>query len=62
MAYRTAVMRAADAQPSDSAAKALMAKYANSYDTDAPLREPAVHSQLQKMLGPQIAKLRHNLL
>jgi hypothetical protein len=58
---RTAVLCAADAQPSDSAAKALMAKYANSYDTDALLREPAVHSQLQKLLGPQIAMLRHNL-
>lgn len=53
--------RAADPQPAVTAAKALMAKYANSDDTDALLREPAVRTQLQKLLGPQLATLEWNL-
>lgn len=52
---------AAGAQPAEAAAKVLMAKYANSDDTDALLREPAVGAQLQKLLGPQRATLERNL-
>lgn len=53
--------RAADPQPAVTAARALMARYANSDDTDALLREPAVRAQLQKLLGPQLATLEWNL-
>jgi hypothetical protein len=59
--FRAAASLAAEAQPSESAAKSWITKYANSYDTAGLLREPAVHSQLRTLLGPQIAKLMHNL-
>lgn len=41
--------------------RAMIAKYAGSYDTDAFLREPAVRAELQKLLGPELKHLMHNL-
>lgn len=54
-------VHAVGAQTAEAAGKAMMTKYANSDDTDALLREPAVRAQLQKLLGPQLATLQHNL-
>lgn len=44
-----------------SAAQAMIVKWAGSYDTDAFLRLPAVRSDLQKLLGPELEHLMHNL-
>lgn len=41
--------------------RAMIAKYAGSYDTDAFLKEPAVRVELQKLLGPELKHLMHNL-
>jgi hypothetical protein len=55
------VANAATAQGTEAAARALLAKYAGSYDTDALLREPAVRAELRKLLGPQLKHLVNNL-
>ena len=39
----------------------MIAKYAGSYDADAFLKEPAVRAELQKLLGPELKHLMHNL-
>jgi len=44
-----------------SAARAMIAKWAGSYDTDAFLRLPAVRTELQKLLGSELDHLMHNL-
>jgi hypothetical protein len=49
------------AQSGDAAAQAFLKRYAGSYDTDAFLREPAVRSGLQKLLGRDLPKLEQNL-
>ncbi len=49
------------AQNSEATARAFLAKYAGSDDTDALLREPAVKSELQKLVGPQLSHLTRNL-
>lgn len=41
--------------------RAMIAKHAGSYDTDAFLKEPAVRAELQKLLGPELKHLMHNL-
>jgi hypothetical protein len=41
--------------------RAMIAKYAGSYDTDAFLKEPAVRAELQQLLGPELKHLLHNL-
>lgn len=40
---------------------AMIAKWAGNYDTDAFLRQPAVRSELQKLLGSELEHLMHNL-
>jgi hypothetical protein len=40
---------------------AMIVKYAGSYDTDAFLRDPAISTELQKLLGPELEHLMHNL-
>ena len=55
------VAGAATAQGPEAAARARLAKYAGSYDTDALLREPAVRAELRKLLGPQLKHLVNNL-
>ena len=54
------------AQSDDAAAHAratrdMIAKWAGNYDTDAFLRQPAVHTELQKLLGSELEHLMHNL-
>jgi len=51
----------AAAQGDEATARAMLAKYAGSYDTDAFLKEPAVRAELQKLLGAQMNHLEHNL-
>ena len=40
---------------------AMTAKYAGSHDTDAFLRDPAIHTELQRLLGQELGHLMHNL-
>jgi hypothetical protein len=40
---------------------AMIAKYAGSYATGAFLKEPAVHEELQKLLGAEMSHLMDNL-
>lgn len=57
-----AVFVSASAVHSDEAAtRAMIVKWAGNYDTDAFLRLPAVRSELQKLFGPKLEHLRHNL-
>lgn len=49
------------AQSDEVIQRAMIAKYAGSYDTDAFLKEPAVRAELQKLLGPELKHLMHNL-
>lgn len=44
-----------------SAIRAMIVTWAGNYDTDAFLRQPEVHTELQKLLGPEIEHLMHNL-
>jgi hypothetical protein len=62
-ALTVGVVAAAPAVAQDAAAtaRALKARYAGSDDSEALLREPAVRTQLQKLLGAQSAQLRRNL-
>jgi hypothetical protein len=52
---------ASTAQSDDAAARAMIVKWAGNYDTDAFLRLPAVRKELQKLLGPELEHLMHNL-
>lgn len=49
------------AQSDDAATRAMIAKWAGNYDTDAFLHQPAVRTELQKLLGPELDHLMHNL-
>ncbi|MDP1767505.1 MAG: hypothetical protein Q8L74_01740 [Nitrospirota bacterium] len=49
------------AQSDEGTARAEIAKWAGSDDTDAFLRQPAVRAELQKLLGPELKHLLHNL-
>ncbi len=49
------------AQGSEATAKAFLARYAGSDDTDALLREPAVKLELQKLVGSQLSHLTRKL-
>ena len=49
------------ARSHEATARAMLAKYAGSYDPDALLKEPAVRAELQKLLGAQMNHLEHNL-
>lgn len=49
------------AQSDEAATRAMIAKWAGSYDTNAFLREPGVHTELQKLLGSELEHLMHNL-
>lgn len=53
--------RSDDAAARASATRTMILKWAGSYDTDAFLRQPAVHTELQKLLGPEFEHLMHNL-
>lgn len=44
-----------------SATRAMIVKWAGNYDTDAFLRLPAVHKELQKLIGSELEHLMHNL-
>lgn len=52
---------AGSAWADEATQRAVIAKWAGSYDTDAFLRQPAVRSELQKLLGPELDHLMHNL-
>jgi hypothetical protein len=52
---------ASAAQSDEAATRAMISKWAGNDDTDAFLRVPAVHSELQKLLGPELDHLMHNL-
>jgi hypothetical protein len=57
-----AVFVSASVAHSDEAAtRAMIVKWAGNYDTDAFLRLPAVRTELQKLLGPELEHLMHNL-
>jgi hypothetical protein len=45
----------------ETIARREIAKWAGNYDTDAFLREPAIHAELQTLLGPEFKHLLHNL-
>ncbi len=49
------------AQSDEADARAMIVKWAGSYDTDAFLRLPVVHTELQKLLGSELEHLMHNL-
>jgi hypothetical protein len=49
------------AQGDEASRRAMIAKYAGSYDTDAFLKEPAVRGELQKLLGAELDHLLRNL-
>jgi hypothetical protein len=51
----------AGAQGTDAARRAMIVQWAGNYDTDAFLREPAIHGELQMLLGPELDHLMHNL-
>ena len=48
-------------QGDEATSRAMLAKYAGSYDPDALLKEPAVRAELQKLLGAQMNHLERNL-
>ncbi len=52
---------AGTAQGDEASQRAMINKWAGNYDTDAFLRLPAVRSELQKLLGPELEHLMHNL-
>lgn len=57
-----AVFVSASAAHSDEAAtRVMIVKWAGSYDTNAFLRQPAIHTELQKLLGSELEHLMHNL-
>lgn len=56
-----AAAAAAGEQGEDATQRAMIAKWAGSYDTDAFLRDPAIRGELQKLLGPELRHLMHNL-
>lgn len=41
--------------------RAMIVTWAGNYDTDAFLRQPAVRTELQELLGPELNHLMHNL-
>jgi hypothetical protein len=49
------------AQGDEATQRAMIAKYAGSYDTGAFLKEPAVRAELHKLLGSELTHLLHNL-
>ena len=49
------------AQGDEATQRAMITKWAGNYDTDAFLRLPAVRKDLQKLLGPELEHLMHNL-
>src|SRR5262245_22389167 len=58
----TSLLIGAQMTLADEATQRMMvSKYAGSYDTDAFLRDPAIHTELQKLLGPELEHLMHNL-
>ena len=52
---------ASAAQSDEAATRAMIVKWAGSYDTDAFLKEPAVRAELQKLLGAHMNHLERNL-
>lgn len=52
---------AAAAQDPDAAAKAMIKRYAATWDTQALLDEPAVEGELRELAGAAFDKLLHNL-
>ena len=55
------LVSAGGAHGDEAATRAMIVKWAGSYDTDAFLKEPAVRVELQKLLGPELKHLMHNL-
>ncbi|MEO8079162.1 MAG: hypothetical protein ABI641_01440, partial [Caldimonas sp.] len=53
-------MAAAAAAPPDPA-QAMLARYGGSYDADALLKEPAVRTELARLLGGELKHLQRNL-
>ena len=49
------------AQSDEATQRTMIAKWAGSYDTDAFLRQPEVHTELQKLLGSELEHLMHNM-
>ena len=56
-----ALASAAVAQGDEVTQRAMIAKWAGSYNTGSFLKEPAVHTELQKLLGTELDHLMHNL-
>src|SRR6185503_18061733 len=55
------IAAAAAAQGNESTARAMIAKWAGSYNTEGFLKEPAVRGELQKLLGAEMDHLLLNL-
>ncbi len=55
------VAKGGDDAAHERATRAMIAKWAGNYDTDAFLRQPAVHTELHKLLGSELEHLMHNL-
>lgn len=52
---------ASTARSNEAAARTMIVKWAGNYDTEAFLRLPTVRTELQKLLGPELEHLMHNL-
>ena len=61
MSMAGVLVTAEGAQADEATQHAMIVKWAGNYDTDAFLRLPAVQTELQKLLGPQLEHLMHNL-
>jgi hypothetical protein len=57
----TLFVSASATQSDEAATRAMIVKWAGNYDTDAFLRLPEVRTELQKLLGPELDHLIHNL-
>ena len=55
------VICAPPAHGDEATARAMIAKWAGNYDTDAFLKEPAVSGELRKLLGSEMGHLLRNL-
>ena len=56
-----ALASATPVQGDEVTQRAMIAKWAGSYNTGSFLKEPAVHTELQKLLGTELDHLMHNL-
>jgi hypothetical protein len=61
MSIAGVVTTAENASGDEATQRAMIAKWAGNYDTDGFLKEPAVHGELEQLLGQELQHLLHNL-